>query len=240
MVPLLSIVRMRFRFFASRCGISGDSRPAILGIVRFVIRDSVPLSSGESSPSDKRRLSWHLVLAFPPPWVSLWLYLRKCWERGGATRQWKELTESQHVVVVNIPEKSSSHAQQYISVRAVLEHRDCWWRSRGSILIKIFWAFRLAQATMACYMLRIWCQDNDGKDPLTLDTICGPLSFSSTQFGGDQMPVVPSHLRPLHISDDLQSPWKTNVLQQCSTLLKRPYSGIHNHPPQCWREPGTS
>ena len=31
--------------FASRCGISGDSRPAILGIVRFVIHDSVPLSS---------------------------------------------------------------------------------------------------------------------------------------------------------------------------------------------------
>ena len=31
--------------FASRCGISGDSRPAILGIVRFAIRDSVPLSS---------------------------------------------------------------------------------------------------------------------------------------------------------------------------------------------------
>ena len=33
------------RFFASRCRISGDSRPAILGIVRFAIRDSVPLSS---------------------------------------------------------------------------------------------------------------------------------------------------------------------------------------------------
>ena len=30
-------------FFASRCGISGDSRPAIPGIVRFAIRDSVPL-----------------------------------------------------------------------------------------------------------------------------------------------------------------------------------------------------
>ena len=30
-------------FFASRCGISGDSGPAILGIVRFAIRDSVPL-----------------------------------------------------------------------------------------------------------------------------------------------------------------------------------------------------
>ena len=32
-------------FFASRCGISGDSRPAILGIVRFAIRESGPLSS---------------------------------------------------------------------------------------------------------------------------------------------------------------------------------------------------
>ena len=30
-------------FFASRCGISGDSMLAILGIVRFAIRDSVPL-----------------------------------------------------------------------------------------------------------------------------------------------------------------------------------------------------
>ena len=29
---------------ASRCGNSGDSRPAILRIVRFAIRDSVPLS----------------------------------------------------------------------------------------------------------------------------------------------------------------------------------------------------
>ena len=32
-------------FLASRCRISGDSRPAILGIVRFAIRDSVPLRS---------------------------------------------------------------------------------------------------------------------------------------------------------------------------------------------------
>ena len=32
-------------FFAFLCGISGDSRPAILGIVRFAIGDSVPLSS---------------------------------------------------------------------------------------------------------------------------------------------------------------------------------------------------
>ena len=30
-------------FCASRCGISGDSRAVILGIVRFAIRDSVPL-----------------------------------------------------------------------------------------------------------------------------------------------------------------------------------------------------
>ena len=33
-------------FFASLCGIPGDSRPAILGIARFAIRDSVPLSPG--------------------------------------------------------------------------------------------------------------------------------------------------------------------------------------------------
>ena len=31
-------------FAASHCGISGDSRPAVLGIVRFAIRASVPLS----------------------------------------------------------------------------------------------------------------------------------------------------------------------------------------------------
>ena len=31
--------------FDSRCEISGDSRPAILGIVRFAIRDSVLLRS---------------------------------------------------------------------------------------------------------------------------------------------------------------------------------------------------
>ena len=31
--------------FASSCGISDDSRPAIMGIMRFAIRDSVPLSS---------------------------------------------------------------------------------------------------------------------------------------------------------------------------------------------------
>ena len=36
-------------FFASRCGISGDSRPAIPGIVRFAIRDSVPLRCGASA-----------------------------------------------------------------------------------------------------------------------------------------------------------------------------------------------
>ena len=35
-------------FFASRCGNSGDSKPAIPGIVRFAIRDSVPLSEGHS------------------------------------------------------------------------------------------------------------------------------------------------------------------------------------------------
>ena len=32
-------------FFASRRGISGDSRPAILGIMPVAIRDSVPLRS---------------------------------------------------------------------------------------------------------------------------------------------------------------------------------------------------
>ena len=37
-------------FCASRCGIAGDSRPAILGIARFAIRDSVPLSSRGCSP----------------------------------------------------------------------------------------------------------------------------------------------------------------------------------------------
>ena len=35
-------------FFASRCRMSGDSRPAIPGIVRFAIHDSVPLRSGSS------------------------------------------------------------------------------------------------------------------------------------------------------------------------------------------------
>ena len=42
-------------FFASRCGISGDSRPAILGIVRFAIRDSVPLRSGGRGTLSKIR-----------------------------------------------------------------------------------------------------------------------------------------------------------------------------------------
>ena len=32
-------------FLVSCCGFSGDSSPAILGIVRFAVRDSVPLSS---------------------------------------------------------------------------------------------------------------------------------------------------------------------------------------------------
>ena len=36
-------------FFASGCGISGDSRPAILGKVGFTIRDSAPLSPDSSS-----------------------------------------------------------------------------------------------------------------------------------------------------------------------------------------------
>ena len=36
-------------FLNSRCRFSGDSRPAILGIVRFAIRGSVPLSRGARS-----------------------------------------------------------------------------------------------------------------------------------------------------------------------------------------------
>ena len=43
-------------FFASRCGNSGDSKPAIPGIVRFAIRDSVPLSSGVSCYAFSRRM----------------------------------------------------------------------------------------------------------------------------------------------------------------------------------------
>ena len=39
-----SIVLRFDSFFASRYRISGDPRPARLGVVRFVIRDSVPLS----------------------------------------------------------------------------------------------------------------------------------------------------------------------------------------------------
>ena len=46
-------------FFASRCGISGDSRLAILGIVRFAIRDSVPPSNGPlQAKMDQNGLSW--------------------------------------------------------------------------------------------------------------------------------------------------------------------------------------
>ena len=44
---LFFVIRFLFLLLAaeSRCGISGDSRPAIVGIVRFAIRDSVPLRS---------------------------------------------------------------------------------------------------------------------------------------------------------------------------------------------------
>ena len=46
---------IRVIFFASRCGISGDSRPAIQRIVRFAIRDSVPLI-----PAARRALRFFL------------------------------------------------------------------------------------------------------------------------------------------------------------------------------------
>ena len=39
---------IRLEFLAPRCGIPGDSGPAILGIVRFAIRDSVPLRSSQN------------------------------------------------------------------------------------------------------------------------------------------------------------------------------------------------
>ena len=41
---LLAAIRLEL-INASRCKISGDSRPAILGIAPFAIRDSVPLRS---------------------------------------------------------------------------------------------------------------------------------------------------------------------------------------------------
>ena len=44
--------------FASRCGISGDSRPEILGIVRFAIRDSVPLSTIGNKSVSAHKLFW--------------------------------------------------------------------------------------------------------------------------------------------------------------------------------------
>ena len=48
-------------FSASRCGISGDSGPAILGIVRFAIRDSVPLRPGrmKNNTTYYRSSKWH-------------------------------------------------------------------------------------------------------------------------------------------------------------------------------------
>ena len=45
-----TVLRFNSLFFASRRGISGDSRPAILGIVRFATRDSVSLSPESSGP----------------------------------------------------------------------------------------------------------------------------------------------------------------------------------------------
>ena len=41
--PRFYFTAIRLIFVASRCRISGDSRPAILGIIRFAVRDSVPL-----------------------------------------------------------------------------------------------------------------------------------------------------------------------------------------------------
>ena len=49
-------------FFAFRCGISGDSRPAILGIVRFSIRDSVPLVARDYLERALRDIRGHLAL----------------------------------------------------------------------------------------------------------------------------------------------------------------------------------
>ena len=55
--PRFYFTAIRLFFFASRCGISGDSRPAILGIVRFAIRDSVQHGKiyRELLPSSLRR-----------------------------------------------------------------------------------------------------------------------------------------------------------------------------------------
>ena len=52
-----TLLRFDSMIFASHCGNSGDSRPAILGIVRFAIRDSVSLRPRGSAESGNPRLS---------------------------------------------------------------------------------------------------------------------------------------------------------------------------------------
>ena len=49
-------------FLASRYGLSGDSRPAILGIMRFAVRDSVPLST---SPLHFSRIIISVIITPP-------------------------------------------------------------------------------------------------------------------------------------------------------------------------------
>ena len=48
---------------ASRCGISVDSRPAMLGIVRFAIRDSVVLSQKFQSAESAKKFSEPIPLS---------------------------------------------------------------------------------------------------------------------------------------------------------------------------------
>ena len=81
-------------FFSSRCGMSGDSRPA-LGIMRFAIRDSVPLRWG----GDRQRHRQVNAHTFSKPFVTwsrpqsefqvinflslprkMWWNFRKFWE----------------------------------------------------------------------------------------------------------------------------------------------------------------
>ena len=57
-------------FFASRCGSSGDSRPAIPGVVGFAIRDSVPLRSGLHSTVVAK------VITLPPKLLCFELIMR--------------------------------------------------------------------------------------------------------------------------------------------------------------------
>ena len=68
--------------FSPRCGISGDSWPAILGIVRFEIRDwrfCVPLSSRHSAGSPKtiQREAFPCCLTKVLIFACLWKFLLK-------------------------------------------------------------------------------------------------------------------------------------------------------------------